>query len=121
MAVANGLEHHVVDFNAEVEFFKNKLKCPVNREVPGRMVSFKIADNMNIIVLPRDETHPEYAKFRGETVCLDVPNADEMFKEVTARGVKVRYGPVTQASGMRNFFFETPGGLTIEYETRPPK
>ncbi len=83
------------------------------------MASFKIADNMNIIVLPRDPTHPKYAEFRGETICLDVPNADELFKEVTAKGVKVRHGPVTQPSGMRNFFFETPGGLTIEYETRP--
>jgi catechol 2,3-dioxygenase-like lactoylglutathione lyase family enzyme len=118
MAKLNALEHHAADFDKEVDFFKNKLGCPLVREVAGRMASFQIADDLRVVVLARDPSHPPYASFRGDTVCLEVPEVDKLCEQLKAKGVTIRYGPVTQSFGMRNFFFETPGGLTIEYETR---
>ena len=119
MVKLNALEHHAADFGKEVDFFKNVLACPVLREAPGHMASFQIAENLVVIVFPRDPDHPPYGSFRGETLCLDVPEVDALSEALKARGAQIRLGPTTQPSGLRNFFLETPSGLTIEYGARP--
>ena len=119
MAKLNALEHHAADFEAEVAFFRDVLACPLLREAPGRLASFQVADGFVVIIFPRDASHPPYGSFRGETLCLDVPNVDEVSEQLKARGATIRLGPTTQPSGLRNLFLESPGGLTIEYGTRP--
>ena len=116
MTKANGLEYHVEDFDKEVQFFKDVLKCPTVTDVPGRMASFRLADNFVVLVLHKDPTHPPYTSLRGLTIDITVDDVDGLYRELAARGLKVRQEPVMQPSGIRNFYFETPGGLTIEYE-----
>ena len=118
MATLNALEHHATDFDKEVAFFRDVLGCPLTREAPGKMARFEVADGFSIVVFPRDDSHPPYGSFRGETVCLSVPNVDELAEELKSRGASIRLGPTTQPSGLRNFFLETPSGLTMEYGTR---
>lgn len=118
MKRANALEHHVADFEAEVRFFRDVLGCQENVYIPGRLASFQVAENFCILVLPRDESHPPYAAFKGETIdiSVDLPEIDRLYEELAAKTVVIRQAPITQPSGVRNFYFETPGGLTIEYE-----
>ncbi len=116
MLRANGIEYHVEDFEKEVTFFKDVLKCPVVREVPGRLTSFRLADNFVVLVLQRDTAHPAYTNLRGLTVDITVDDVDAKYEELKARGLTPRQTPVMQPSGIKNFYFETPGGLTIEYE-----
>lgn len=118
MAKLNALEHHASDFDKEVAFFRDVLGCPMTREVPGKMARFEVADEFSIVVFPHADDHPPYASFRGETVCLSVPNVDELAEQLKQRGATIRLGPTTQPSGLRNFFLETPSGLTMEYGTR---
>lgn len=120
MAKLNGLEHHVHDYDKEVDFFKNVLGAKLNRESPGRSASFQLADNFNIVVLPQDPSHPGYSGFRGETICLEVPEVDQLSQQLKSKGVKLRVEPGDQRFGVRNFFFETPGGLTLGYQTPFP-
>jgi predicted enzyme related to lactoylglutathione lyase len=118
MTRANAIEHHVQDFKAEVRFFRDVLACPENTYVPGRLASFKIADNFCVLVLARDPEHPPYTHLKGETVdiSVDLPEVDQLYEKLKAKGAAIRQPPITQPGGIRNFYFETPGGLTIEYE-----
>ena len=51
---------------------------------------------------------------------MDLPEVDAIYERLKAKGAVIRQPPLTQetgvATGIRNFYFETPGGLTIEYE-----
>lgn len=119
---ANCIEHHVDDFEAEVRFFREVLGCPENAYVPNTVAAFKVADNFTVIVLPRDPAHPAYTNLKGETIdiSVDLPEVDALYEKLKAKGAAIRQPPITQATGVaagiRNFYFETPGGLTIEYE-----
>ncbi len=118
MRRANAIEHHVTDFEAELQFFREVLECPEIIYRPNALASFKLADNLAVLVLPRDEVHPEYTNLRGETIdiSVDLAEVDLIYERIKAKGVLIRQPPLTQPSGIRNFYFETPGGLTIEYE-----
>jgi predicted enzyme related to lactoylglutathione lyase len=118
MLRANCLEHHVDDFEGEARFFRDVLGCRENMYVPGALASFRIADNFVLLVLPRDASHPPYTGLKGETIdiSVDLAEVDATYERVKAKGAAVRQPPITQPSGVRNFYFESPGGLTIEYE-----
>ncbi|MEX0785603.1 MAG: VOC family protein [Dehalococcoidia bacterium] len=118
MKKANCIEHHVEDFEGEVRFFREVLECPENMYVPNQLASFQIADNFVVLVLPRDDSHPPYANMRGETIDISVNLAevDALYEKLKEKGAKVRQPPITQPFGIRTVYFETPGGLTIEYE-----
>lgn len=118
MRRANCIEHHVEDFDGEVRFFREILGCKENFYMPGGPASFQIADNFCVLVLARDPAHPPYASLKGETIDISVElsELDGIYEELRAKGAVIRQEPVTQPAGIRNFYFETPGGLTIEYE-----
>jgi catechol 2,3-dioxygenase-like lactoylglutathione lyase family enzyme len=118
MRRVNCVEHHVDDFDAEVRFFRDVLECPEVMSVPDTLASFKVADNFIVLVLPRDPSHPPYSNLKGETldISVDLPEVDELYQRLKAAGATIRQPPITQPAGIRNFYFETPGGLTIEYE-----
>ena len=115
---ANAIEHHVEDFDGEVAFFRDVLGCPENMYVANTVAAFKVADNLTVLVLPRDPDHPPYTNLKGLTVdiSVDLPEVDARYKALKDKGVTIRQPPVTQPMGVRTFYFETPGGLTIEYE-----
>ncbi|HZP26708.1 MAG TPA: VOC family protein [Dehalococcoidia bacterium] len=114
----NAIEHHVDDFDVEVRFFREKLGWPENIFVPGRLAAFKIGEGFSVLVLPRDPAHPPYSSLKGETIdiSVDLAELDPLYEALKAKGVAIRQPPVDQPSGIRNFYFETPGGLTIEFE-----
>lgn len=118
MLRANAIEHHVQDFDGEVQFFREVLGCPENMYVPNTVGSFKVADNLTVLVLPRDEAHPPYTNLKGITIdiSVDLPDVDALHEKLKSKGVAIRQAPITQPMGVRTFYFETPGGLTIEYE-----
>ena len=118
MMRANCIEHHVDDFDGEVRFFRDVLGCTENMYVPDTLASFKVADNFVVLVLPRDSSHPPYTNFKGETIdiSVDLPEVDRLYERLKDKGAAVRQPPITQPMGIRTFYFETPGGLTIEYE-----
>jgi len=118
MLRANCIEHHVDDFDGEVRFFRDVLGCTENVYVPGTMAAFKVANNFVVLVLPRDSAHPPYTNLKGETIdiSVDLPEVDGVYERLKDKGAAIRQPPVTQPMGIRNFYFETPGGLTIEYE-----
>ena len=118
MLRANCLEHHVDDFDGEVRFFRDVLGCAENMYVPDTLASFKVADNFVVLVLPRDPEHPPYTNFRAHTIdiSVDLPEVDAIYEKLKNKGAAIRQPPITQPMGVRNFYFETPGGLTIEYE-----
>ena len=122
MRRANGIEHHVEDFEAEVRFFREVLGCAETAYVPATAAAFKVADNFTVVVLPRDPAHPPYTNLKGETIdiSVDLPEVDALYERLREKGATVRQPPITHAtgiaSGIRNLWFETPGGLTIEYE-----
>jgi uncharacterized glyoxalase superfamily protein PhnB len=115
---ANCLEHHVDDFDGEVRYFRDVLDCPEVMYVPNQLASFKVADNLIVLVLPRSEDHPPYTNLRGETIdiSVDLDEVDSLFEKLKDKGAKIRQPPITQPFGVRTVYFETPGGLTIEYE-----
>jgi catechol 2,3-dioxygenase-like lactoylglutathione lyase family enzyme len=115
---ANCLEHHVDDFDAEVRFFREVLGCPENMFVPDTLAAFKVADNFIVLVLPRDAAHPPYTKLKGETIDISVEltEVDALYEKLKDKGAVIRQPPITQPLGIRTVYFETPGGLTIEYE-----
>jgi predicted enzyme related to lactoylglutathione lyase len=118
MMRANAIEHHVDDFEAEARFFREVMGCPENVYIANTAASFKVADNLTVLVLPRDPTHPPYTKLRGETIDISVDLADVevLYERLKEKGAAIRQPPMTQPTGIRHFYFETPGGLTIEYE-----
>lgn len=118
MSKANAIEHHVEDFDAEVRFFREVLGCSENMYMPGMLASFNVADNFCVLVLPRDPDHPPYSQFKAATIdiSVDLAEVDGIFERLKAKGATIRQAPVSQPTGIRNFYFETPGGLTIEYE-----
>jgi len=118
MMKANAIEHHVQDFEAEVSFFRDVIGCPENMYVPDTLAAFKVADNLTVLVLPRDPAHPPYTNLKGETIdiSVDLPEVDALYERLKDKGAAIRQSPITQPVGIRNFYFETPGGLTIEYE-----
>jgi catechol 2,3-dioxygenase-like lactoylglutathione lyase family enzyme len=118
MLRANALEHHVADFDGEVAFFRDVLSCPENMSVANVVAAFKVADNLTVLVLPRDPDHPAYTNLKGLTIdiSVDLPEVDARYEALRAKGIAIRQPPVTQPTGVRTFYFETPGGLTIEYE-----
>ena len=118
MRKANAVEHHVDDFEVEARFFRETLGCHENVFIPGTLASYRIADNLTLLVLPRDEAHPPYSNLKGETIdiSVDLPEVDSLYEELKAKGAIIRQPPIDQPTGIRNFYFETPGGLTIEYE-----
>ncbi|MEX2157789.1 MAG: VOC family protein [Dehalococcoidia bacterium] len=118
MLKANCLEHHVDDFDGEVAFFRDVVGCKEIMHVPDTLASFKIADNFVVLVLPRDAEHPPYTSFRAHTIdiSVDLPEVDAIYERVKSTGAAIRQPPITQPMGVRTFYFETPGGLTIEYE-----
>jgi catechol 2,3-dioxygenase-like lactoylglutathione lyase family enzyme len=122
MMRANAIEHHVDDLEAEVRFFRDVLGCAENVYVPGTVASFKVADNFSVVIWPRDPAHPPYTNLKGETIdiSVDLAELDGLYERLKAKGATIRQPPTTYESGMpagiRNFYFETPGGLTIEYE-----
>jgi predicted enzyme related to lactoylglutathione lyase len=118
MMRANCVEHHVDDFDGEVRFFREVLGCPENMYVPDTLAAFKVADNFTVLVLPRDAAHPPYTNLKGETIdiSVDLPEVDALYERLKDKGADIRQPPITQPAGIRNFYFETPGGLTIEYE-----
>jgi uncharacterized glyoxalase superfamily protein PhnB len=71
-----------------------------------------------VLVLPRDPEHPPYTNFRAHTIdiSVDLPEVDAIYEKLKNKGAAIRQPPITQPIGVRNFYFETPGGLTIEYE-----
>ena len=118
MKRANAIEHHVEDFEGEVRFFREILGCTENMYVPNTVGSFKVADNLTVLVLPRDPAHPPYTSLKGITVdiSVDLADVDALHEKLKAKGVAIRQSPITQPMGVRTTYFETPGGLTIEYE-----
>jgi uncharacterized glyoxalase superfamily protein PhnB len=86
--------------------------------VPNQLASFKVADNFIVLVLPRSDDHPPYTNLRGETIdiSVDLPEVDALYERLKEKGAKIRQQPITQPFGVRTVYFETPGGLTIEYE-----
>jgi len=116
MLRANCLEHHVTNFDAEVTFFRDVLECPENLYVPDTLAAFKLADNFVVLVLPRDETHPTYSNLKGETIdiSVDLPEVDSIYDRLKSKRADIRQPPIDQPIGFRSFYFETPGGLTIE-------
>ena len=118
MLRANCIEHHVDDFDGEVRFFREVLGCPENMYIPATLAAFKVADNFVVLVLPRDPAHPPYTNLKGETIdiSVDLAEVDALYEKLKAKGAAVRQPPVTQPLGIRTVYFETPGGLTIEYE-----
>ncbi|HET9200512.1 MAG TPA: VOC family protein, partial [Dehalococcoidia bacterium] len=80
--------------------------------------AYKVADNLTVLVLPRDQGHPPYTSLRGETVdiSVDLDEVEPLYEKLKAKGADIRQPPMTQPAGIRHFYFETPGGLTIEYE-----
>ena len=118
MMRANAIEHHVQDFEAEVRFFREVLGCPENMYIPNTLAAFKVADNFTVLVLPRDPAHPPYTNLKGETIdiSVDLPEVEALFDRLKDKGAAIRQPLTTQPTGIRNFYFETPGGLTIEYE-----
>ena len=52
--------------------------CPEILYRPNALASFKVADNLAVLVLPRDKDHPDYTKLKGETVdiSVDLPEVD---------------------------------------------
>ena len=118
MLRANAIEHHVQDFEAEVRFFREVLGCPENAYIPNTLAAFKVADNFAVLVLPRDPVHPPYTNLKGETIdiSVDLQELDGLYEKLRDKGAAIRQPPVDQPAGIRNFYFETPGGLTIEYE-----
>ncbi len=115
---ANAIEHHVEDFEVEVQFFREVLGCPENVHIPNTLAAFQVADNLTVLVLPRDPAHPPYTNLRGETIdiSVDLPEVEALYERLKDKGAAIRQPPITQPAGIRNFYFETPGGLTIEYE-----
>ena len=121
MPILNSLEHHAKDFNEEVGFFKDVLGFPVVRETADKAAVFQVTENFRLTVYPRDPSHPPYADFRGDTLCLGVDSAqevDRLAKEMKRKGVPIRLGPITSPTGYHSFFMETPSGLTIEFGCR---
>ena len=118
MLRANAIEHHVQDFEGEVRFFRDVLECPENMYVEGVVGSFNVADNLTVLVLPRDPDHPAYTSLKGITVdiSVDLPEVETRYAKLKEKGVDIRQAPITQPTGVRTFYFESPGGLTIEYE-----
>ncbi|HEX5939787.1 MAG TPA: VOC family protein [Dehalococcoidia bacterium] len=118
MKRANAIEHHVDDFEAEVRFFRDVLECPENAYIPNTAGAYKVADNLTVLILPRDQGHPPYTSLRGETIdiSVDLDEVEPLYEKLKAKGAAIRQPPMTQPSGIRHFYFETPGGLTIEYE-----
>lgn len=118
MKRANAIEHHVDEFEAEARFFRDVLGCPENIYIADVVASYKVADNLTLLVLPRDPSHPPYAKLRGETIdiSVDLPEVEAIYEKLKAKGAAIRQPPITQPTGIRTFYFESPGGLTIEYE-----
>jgi len=118
MMRANCIEHHASDFEEEVRFFREVLGCHENMYVPETLAAFKVADNFTVLVLPRDPAHPPYTNLKGETIdiSVDLPEVDALYERLKDKGATIRQPPITQPIGIRNFYFETPGGLTIEYE-----
>jgi catechol 2,3-dioxygenase-like lactoylglutathione lyase family enzyme len=118
MMRANAIEHHVQDFEAEVQFFREVLGCPENMYIPNTLGSFKVADNLTVLVLPRDPAHPTYTNLKGITIdiSVDLADVDALYGRLKDKGVAIRQPPITQPLGIRTCYFETPGGLTIEYE-----
>ena len=118
MLRANCIEHHVEDFEAEVRFFREVIGCQESMYIPNALAAFKVADNFSVLVVPRDQAHPAYSHLRGETIdiSVDLPEVDALYESLKAKGATIRQSPITQPTGIRNFYFETPGGLTIEYE-----
>ena len=118
MRRANAIEHHVDDFEGEVAFFQDVLECPENVYIPNTAGAYKVADNLTVLVLPRDQSHPAYTSLRGETIdiSVDLDEVEPLYEKLKAKGAHIRQPPMTQPSGIRHFYFETPGGLTIEYE-----
>lgn len=118
MLRANAIEHHVQDFEAEVRFFREILGCAENAYIPNTLAAFKVADNLTVLVLPRDPVHPPYTSLKGETIdiSVDLQELDGLYERLRDKGAVIRQPPVDQPVGIRNFYFETPGGLTIEYE-----
>jgi hypothetical protein len=118
MKRANCLEHHVDDFEGEVTFFRDTVGCPEVMYAPNTAASFRIADNFILLVLPRDPEHPPYNNFKAATIdiSVDLPEVDSLYETLKGKGVEIRQPPVTQPLGIRTFYFESPGGLTIEYE-----
>ncbi len=118
MMKANCLEHHVDDFDAEVQFFRDVIGCPEVMYVPDMLASFRIADNFIVLVLPRDRSHPPYTNLRGHTIdiSVDLSEVDGLYEKLKDKGATIRQPPITQPLGIRTVYFETPGGLTIEYE-----
>jgi catechol 2,3-dioxygenase-like lactoylglutathione lyase family enzyme len=123
MLRANCVEHHVADFDREVTFFRDVLACPENMYVADVAAAFKVADNLTVLVLPRDPGHPGYTDLKGITIdiSVDLSEVDARYEVLKTKGVAVRQPPVTQPTGVRTFYFETPGGLTIEYEAAATK
>jgi catechol 2,3-dioxygenase-like lactoylglutathione lyase family enzyme len=118
MKRANAIEHHVDDFEAEVRFFRDVLECPENVYIPNTAGAYKVADNLTVLVLPRDQNHPPYTSLRGETIdiSVDLDEVEPLYEKLRAKGAAIRQPPMTQPTGIRHFYFESPGGLTIEYE-----
>jgi uncharacterized glyoxalase superfamily protein PhnB len=118
MLRANCIEHHVDDFDGEVRFFRDVLECKENMYVPDTLASFQVADNFIVLVLPRDESHPPYSNLRAETIdiSVDLADVDALYERLKEKGAAIRQPPITQPFGIRTVYFETPGGLTIEYE-----
>lgn len=118
MLRANAIEHHVADFEGEARFFRDVLGCPETMYVADTVAGFKVSDNLVVLVLPRDQQHPPYSSLKGITIDISVelPEVDSRYEALKGKGVEIRQAPVTQPSGVRTFYFETPGGLTLEYE-----
>lgn len=118
MLRANAVEHHVEDFEGEARFFRDILGCPETMYVAETVAGYRVSDNLVVLVLPRDPSHPPYTEVKGITIdiSVDLPEVDSRYEALKGRGVVIRQAPVTQPSGVRTFYFETPGGLTIEYE-----
>jgi hypothetical protein len=101
-----------------VEFFRDIVGCPEVMYAPDTAASFRIADNFILLVLPRDPEHPPYNNFKAATIdiSVDLAEVDSLYETLKAKGVDIRQPPITQPLGIRTFYFESPGGLTIEYE-----
>src|SRR6185369_1822505 len=113
MLRANGIEHHVEDFDGEVAFFRGVLECPGTMYVANAVAGFMVADNLPVLVLPRDPEHPPYSNLKAITldITVELDQVDARYEALKAKGVVVRQPPITQPMGVRTFYFETPGGL----------
>lgn len=109
----------VHDFEACLSFYRDTLGLEVVVLEP-KFAAFKmfeqdfaineIAHAAEMVQLPVDAFDPQTGKAARALLCTKVPNVDEVYETLRARGVEFTQGPTDQYWGIRTAFFRDPEG-----------